>query len=371
MMFVKKFEMKWCVLVLSVVLLLSGQILAAETTQYYKMISAVEYAGNGQFRNQTEMLFSIDKQSLSEDKVQYVLSANNFDKQLSFVIDNKTQHMSATGEDLAFLGKVTNQCAKSLRKVTSDNIGKTWKQSFNLSSLGDSLPSELNFTMTATHVQKDSLGDMIAVRALSEPFFVKTGRTLVNSRINVVYLFDSKIEDIYLSISVFEATVNVNGSKEILRHELVTYKTDEAGQPVDLSDIGADFVKFVGKVGLTGNSLKVQKQAPLPQWARSEALQAAQVANVYAATACEGALNPVATVFVPAAQVMELQAKNELIVADAQLAQGDAATQNVFQKIEANWGWNIETIGVVAGATVGTIAVAGGFSSSSSSRSPN
>lgn len=377
MMFMKKFETRWLVLLACVTLLIAGNAwaLGSESTQHYKMISAVEYAGDGQFRNQVETLVAVQRQSLTDDKVQYLLSANNLDKQLSFVIDNKTQHMSAKGEDLAFLGKVTNLCAKTLRKVTADSAGTTWKQSFNLSALGNSLPAQLNFTMTAMHLQKDSLGQMIAVRALSEPFAVKSGSDIVNSRVNAVYLFDSKMEDIYLSISVFEATVNKNGAKEVLRHELATYKTDSAGVPVDLSGLGQNFQKFAEKVGLTSDSIKIQKQAQLPMWAREQAVNTAQVANVYAASACEGALNPVATIYVPAAQVVELQTSNIQSLADAQLADaatGEVAKQNVFQQIQSNWGWNWQTVGVVGGATVGTVAIAGGFSGGgSSSRSPS
>ena len=109
--------------------------------------------------------------------------------------------------------------------MTKDNVGKTWKQSINLSSFGDSLPGELRFTLTAIELNTDVFGEMIAVKALSEPFFIKAGGGSVRSTINTVYLFDPKIEELYLSVSVFEATKDVD-SKKTLRHEVATYRTD-------------------------------------------------------------------------------------------------------------------------------------------------
>jgi len=152
-----------------------------------------------------------------------------------------------------------------------------------------------------------SLLEMIAVRALSEPFFVKTGKGSIRSQINAIYLFDPRIEDVYLSISVFEGATDVNGYKEVLRHEVATYKTDSTGKSVDLNGLGRDFEKFVRKVGLSRKAVEIEKESPLPQWAQSEGLTAAQVANICAAMACEGAPNPVRTVCIPAAQTIGAQ----------------------------------------------------------------
>jgi len=121
----------------------------------------------------------------------------------------------------------------------------------------------------------EAFNDMIAVRALSEPFIVKaakeegTGVGGLRSRINAVYLFDPEIDDVYLSISAFEATTNINGFKETLRHEVATYKTDAAGASVAMTALGKKFEKLARKMGLTKKSLKVVKESPLPQWARS------------------------------------------------------------------------------------------------------
>jgi len=297
-----------------------------ESVQHFKMLSDVEYTGKSQFKNLVEVLFTVRKQPLSDDNVQYFISTNGFDlvgddpnsgqqfsfKELSFVINRKTRQLSETSKDLAFLEKVSNQCVRSIKEVTNKNVGKTWKQSFDLSPLGNSLPSEVKLTLTAVKLKTKVFGEMILVRALSEPFVIKTTKTSsdtgsIQSRINAVYLFDPRIEEIYLSISVFEATTTINGFKERFRHELATYKSDAAGVPADLSGLDKSFEKLVRKVGLTRKSLKVVEESPLPQWARSEGLGAAQLANICAAVACEGALNPVTTICIPAGRTVALQ----------------------------------------------------------------
>ncbi|MHC4119336.1 MAG: hypothetical protein ACYSWO_17710, partial [Planctomycetota bacterium] len=94
----------------------------------------------------------------------------------------------------------------------------------------------------------------------------------------------ASFEDVFLSASVFAATTNANGYGEKLKHTVTTWKVDAAGQPVNFSDLrdNKEFEKFTSKLGLT-RSLKVAKAAPLPQWARSEGVRAAQVANACAA----------------------------------------------------------------------------------------
>ena len=381
---------------LSVVLSLSFSkaVLAAESegVEHFKVLSTIEYAGKGQFRNQAETLFTVRKQSLLDDKVRYFLSTNDFDvvgnnpnsgqqlssKELAFVIDGKTRRLSETGADLALLEKVNNQCVGSLKKVTRENIGKTWKQSFNLSSLGDALPGELKFTLTAIQVKTKVFGEMIAVRALSEPFVVKTtkqsgGIEPVKSRIGAVYLFDPEIEDIYLSISVFEATTNINGSKEKLRCELATYKTDAAGVPVDLSGLGKNFEKFVRDLGLARKSLKVANESSFPQWARSEGLGVAQVANVCAAVACEGDLNPVIPVCIAAARTVELQSIGKSTTVGELGTVSGLLAKSVpgVGKIAAGptiLGMPLATAGIVLGGGTATAVAVGTSGSSESSR---
>jgi len=65
-------------------------------------------------------------------------------------------------------------------------------------------------------------------------------------------------------------------------------------------------------VGLSRNSVKVVEESPLPQWAQSEGLVAAQVTNICAAMACEGAPNPVLTVCIPAARIVGAQSLGQI-----------------------------------------------------------
>ena len=300
----------------------------SENVQHYKMLSTVECTGPGQFRNQVEALLTVKKEFLSDDKVQYLISSGDLNLaegslnpgeqpsagELSFVIDKKTKHLSAGSKDLELLEKINNQCVGSLKKVTKNNIGKTWKQSFTMPFINHLIPGELNLTLTAIQLKTKVFGEMIAVRALSEPFIIKAanakgGKDGVRAKIGAVYLFNPGMDDIYMSISVFEAETN---SKEKLRHEVATYKTDATGKSVDLSGLGTVFEKLVRKIGLTTNVPKVTKESPLPQWAQYEGLGAAQVANICAATACEGAPNPVATIYIPAARTVAMQSLGRL-----------------------------------------------------------
>jgi len=301
------------------------------SVQQYKMQSVLEYSGKTQFRNKAETVFTAKKQLLSDGKARYVVSADDAvssQKELSFVIDQKTQHLSGVDKDLVLMEKVTNQCLRSLARVTESNVGTTWKQAFDLSSVGNSLPGELKFTLTAIPLETESYGKLIAVRALSEPFFVKTGGRAVQCRINCAYVFDSDFEDIFLSASVFRGATNANGYGERLKHTVTTWKVDAAGQPASFSELGKDkdFEKLVSKLGLT-SSLTVVKAAPLPQWARTEGVRAAQVANLCAAVSCEGALNPVATIYLPVASTVGLQSMSKSVTASALVVAGGAEGQ--------------------------------------------
>src|SRR4030042_1739856 len=127
---------------------------ASGSLQYYKMISTVEFSGKGQYRNAVETLLAVKKEILSDNQVRYSLSARDYD----------------------------------------------------ISGSGASVPGVISFvvdpqTKKITDGDKD-LGEMIAVRALSEPFAVKTmkadGKTgSISSRINSIYLFDSQISEVY------------------------------------------------------------------------------------------------------------------------------------------------------------------------------
>jgi hypothetical protein len=330
-----------------------------ESVQHYKMISTVEYVGQGQFRNQVEELFTVRAKELLNDKVLYFISAKDLFKEMSFVVDRGARYLSQVSENSALWAQLNNDCVKSLEKVTNANIGKTWKQTFNLSSVGEPLPAELKFTLTAILVENEILGKMIAVRALSEPFFVKFPKGTATSRINTIYLFDTGMKEIFLSVSVIESTTTMNGFVEILHHNIATCKTGAAGEPVDLKGLGKEFEKLVEKVGVT-EDLKVVKATTLPQWAKTGGLPVAQAANICSALACEGALNPVVTISMPTAKIIELQGENsELQTVNAQLA------ANAGGKV-GPWKWLVNKVGFwpaagIVGASVAVpVAAAGG-----------
>jgi hypothetical protein len=337
-----------------------------ESIQHYKMISTVEYVGQGQFTNQVEELFTVKKKTLSNDKVQYFISANDLFKEISFVVDRDTQHLSNTTEISAFWAQVNNDCVKSLKKVTSANIGKTWKQTFDLSSVGVLFPAELKLTLTAIQVENKEFGKMIAVRALSEPFFVKLSEGTATSTINTVYLFDPSFESIFLSVSVFKtAATRMNGFQETLRHEVATCKVDATGESVGLKGFGKEFEKFVAKLDVT-KGLTVVKATTLPEWAQTTGLQVAQAAHICSALSCEGALNPVATITMPVARVVELQ--------KIPAKTGETVAANAAGGTGGPWKWLVDKVGFwpavgIVGIGVGgvtAIAVGGGGGSSSS-----
>jgi len=392
---------RFCLLIALIMVLFlpfakSGLAAEGESTQHYKMLSSLEYSGEGQFRNQVETILTVKKQFLSDERVRYFISSNNFDllngnqdaeqssfSELSFVIDEQTGRLSgSSGEDISFLEKVNNQCIKSLQKITKDNIGKTWKQSFSMPFLEHLFTGELKMTLTAIQLKTEVFGEVIGVRALSEPFVVKaTGAEGkagdIKSRINAVYLFDPEIENVYLSISVFEATTNINGSSEKLRHEVATYMTDSSGASVNLNGLGKGFEKFVKKVGLSSKPMKVTKEASLPQWAQYEGLAAGQVSNVCAGLACEGAPNPVAPLCIPTARTVALQSRGALISFGRMGTISGTLATNVTglggMKIAAGpliMGVSPATAGLVAGGGTAAAVGAGGGGGGGSSRSP-
>lgn len=366
--------------------------------EHYKMLSTVEYTGQGQFKHQVETMLTVEKEYLSENNVRYSISSNNFDisnsnsnteqgtNELTFILNGKTKRLSAGGRNVALLEKVHNYCENSLQKITKQNVGKTWKQSFDLSSFDYSLPKNLSFTLTAIEENTETFGKMIAVRAISEPFVIRVvkaqeGLKDVKSKIRAAYLFDQDIEEVYLSISVFEASGNIETSNEKLRHEVATYKTNSKGAAVNLEGLSKDFEKFIRKVGLTNKNVEVVKEASLPRWAQAEGLRAAQVCNVCAATSCEGAPNPVVTICLPAARTVALQSFGRIVSVRQMGSIGTALAKNVpamsGMKIAMAPAWaglglgSASHVTALAGATAGGIAIAENNSNGgSSNRSP-
>ncbi len=370
------------IIILSLVLLLFGAIASAsesEDVQHYKMLSAIEYMGKGQFSNQSETFYSVTKEPLSGSSVRYIISTNAPDTEegadssgISFVVDKKSGRISEAGTDFSLLERVNNHCIRFLKQSVEKNIGKTWKQNFTLSSIDARLPRTLKLTMTAIGLDTKLFGNMVAVRGLSEPFSFEAGaqKGPVKGRINAVYLFDKQIENVYISVAVFEAETNINGFEEKLRHEIATYKTDTAGQSVDLSGLGPEFEKLVGKVGLATRNVKIEKESRLPQWIQNEGLYVAQVSNMCAAMACEGAVNPVAAMYLPAAHAIAQHSLGTLPAVVPAGTIGSLLTQSVpgiagmkIAVAPAFLGVGVGTAGAVAGGAVGTVAVAGGFDS--------
>jgi hypothetical protein len=368
------------------------------SVEHQKILSTIKYTGDGQFKHQVETLLTIEKEPLSGERTKYSISSQDFsfsqtndDQQpssnyITFIVDGKSGRIADSDENLTLLEKVNNNCLSSLTQVTKQNIGKTWKQSFDLSSFDHSLPNNLTFTMTAINVNTNQYGRLTAVRALSEPFVVsvlnKEGKVKeIKSRMRAAYLFDSEINEIYLSMSVFEAATDINSKNEKLLHEVATYKTDANGVAVDLDGLGKDFEGFVRKVGLTSHDLKIEKETRLPQWAQSEGLRADQMSNICAAATCEGALNPVTTITIPAARIAALQSAGNIASAQqittisAVLAKDVPALGGMKIAVSPAWaGYKLLTAGNVtalAGATAGGIAIVeNNTDDSSSARSP-
>jgi hypothetical protein len=311
----------------AVICLLSGGktcLAADESVQYYKMLTTLEYSGKTQFRNQAELFFTVKKQFLSDDKTLYFLTAKDISStklesplNMSFFIDSKTHYLSADNGDLAFIEKLTNYCVDEIKSVAKNSVEKSWQQSFNLSPIDKSFSSSLGFGLNATKFKTQNFGEVIAVRAISKPFTIatsdgKNGMGDVQGTLNALYLFDPKIENVYMSIAVFEATTKVNGSKEVLRYELATYQTDADGTSINLTGLGKEFESYARKVGLTTEAVKMEKLSVLPQWVRSDGFRVIQASNICAAIACEGALNPVATLYIPAARTITMQGASTL-----------------------------------------------------------
>ena len=246
------------------------------SVEHQKMLSTIRYTGDGQFKHQVETLLTIEKEPLSGERTRYSISSKDFSffqpegsrepvtNYITFIVDEKTGRLSNSEGSLTMLEKANNLCVSSIEEVTKENVGKTWKQSFDLSSFDYSLPKNLTFTMTAINVNTEKYGKMTAVRALSEPFVVSVlnseGKVKeVKSRIRAAYLFDSEIDEIYLSMSVFDGAADIDSKNEKLKYEVATYKTDAEGIAVDLNGLGKDFESFVRKVGLTSQDLEIKK----------------------------------------------------------------------------------------------------------------
>ncbi len=353
-----------------------------ETGGYsFKMISTIEYSGKGQYRSQTENTYTVRKENQPNDVVNYTISSKSDDiaaeykdrvpKEMVFSVDKNTRQMLSQNPELSSLETINNQCIKNFKKITKQDIGKSWEQTFSLSAPGYELPEQINFSLNAAGF-KTNENEMIAVRALSEPFTVNisgpNGKTgTVKCKINAVYLFDTDVEEIYLSVSVFDATTKMNGYDEHLRNEVATYRFDKEGNPVNLSGISKDFEKLIRKLGLRRDELKVTQKVELPQWIKSLLVNTVEASNICAATACEGALNPVITVCAATCHTLQRHSAAYLSTTGTAFTISKVLVQTIpgigSMKIAvapAIIGMSAGNIGVVAGATAGGVAIAGG-----------
>jgi hypothetical protein len=356
----------------------------AEGTDNFKMVSTIEYSGKGQFRSQAETLFTVEREELNDDMVNYTITPQGIDTAadetqgswpgvLSFLVDRNTGGVLTDNDALELLENVNNQCVQSITKQSRENIGKTWNQSFSIRAGYYPFPEELTFDMKAIEQTTHTQGNIIAVRALSKPFTLnatndKGEAGTIKCKIGTVYLFDSQMKTIYLSVSVFEATTKMNGHNELLRHEVATYKVNSQGTSVDLSGLNKEFAKLIRKVGLHTKELKVTNEVPLPRWARSEAVKAAQSANICAATACEGAFNPVITVCAASNNMIELQSWGKVeseddkgaIVVSKELSRTVPGISDMkIAMAPAFLGIGLGKAGAIAGGTIGIVAIAG------------
>ncbi len=240
---------------------------------------------------------------------------------------NSKRYMSGVDADLTHLQTMNNECIKTINDTAPNEVGKTWTARFNLGIFNHySLPNELKFTVTSIKVPTDELGDFTAVRAISDPFLVKAaaqteGYGFVKCKIACVYLFDpySEItgeEDIYVSAMVFLAATKMDGMTQQYRYEFGTYKTDANAASADMNGLGFELEDFVREIQLIPQPIEVEKPCGLPMWAKSEVANAAQLASACGAVACEqNIVNPVASIYLAAARVYQLQDECLLIPA--------------------------------------------------------
>ena len=348
----------------------------------FKVISTIEYSGKGQYRSQAENIYTVRKQKLADNMVGYrvLSSGDNIPAEyraqaageMGFTIDNTTHRIMSENPQLSLLEVVNNECVKNLKKISSETIGKSWEQQFELSVLGSRFPKQIKLSLNAIGLTANQ-NQMIAVKAVSDLFTVNVitpqGKNEpVKCRISSVYLFDSTVEGVLLSVSAFDATTKMNGYDEQLHNEAATYKLTENGKPIDLGGISKDFEKMLGKMGLKRDELKVTKKTTLPQWIRNNLMSVIEASNITAATACEGALNPVLPICAATAQTFGLQSAGVLVSSGAAISVSKALIQAVpgisGMKIAmapaAIMGLSPTTAGAIAGATAGGVAIAGG-----------
>lgn len=354
-----------CRLVLFVVVFSPGvfasqpEASTSQDAEHYTIVSRILYTGEGQYANGIERQVTVNKEPLAGSNYQYVISGSEGFDEISFTIDKQAREMSRYSDNAQLWALVNNKCMETLVNVTKENIGKTWQQRFDLRPVVKNMTT-LEMTLAAIEIEHETLGKLIAVRSISSPFVVDIAGGTALSRINSVYLFDSEIEHVYLGFSVFESATTANGLEEVLRHEIVTYRTDSNGNAVNLKGLGETFDRFIAHVGID-KEFEVKQPVDLPQWARTDGLKASQISNISSSLACEGNMNPVISLAVSSAQLALAQVEGTPSPA--------AGPGNPWTALVNKVGI-VPAVGIVGGAIAIPIAVSNSGGGSSKSVSP-
>lgn len=318
------------------------QVSADQSVDHFKLVSTVEYIAergkeSRQYRHQSEPWFTVERSDGNSVQGRYRVFTNDLrfmnnntpeglvnPGQIDYSLTDK-RYMSGVDDDLIHLQKINNEAIRSLNGKAVNDIGKTWTHRFNLKIFNHySLPDELKFSITSLKVPTKHLGNLIAVRAISDEFLVKAaaqsdGYGYVRCKTASVYLFDPNVpygssEEVYVSATVFVAATKMDDMDQQYRYEFGTYKTDANGTPVDLEGLDFNFEDFVRKIKLSPYPIEVKQPSGLPFWAQSEVVNAAQIASACSAVVCEQSMvNPVSSRYLAAARVYGLQGECCLI----------------------------------------------------------
>jgi hypothetical protein len=317
---------------------------ARQNIDYFHLISTVEYTAKQdkekrQYRHQMESCFAVTSWPTSARQKHYRVSTDQLKMKNDYVYKEykdisqinydltDQRYMTAVDTDLQYLKKMNNQCIDTLKDKDIKGPNKTWTCRFNLGIFNHySLPDELKFTVSSIKVPTKKLGDLVAVRAISDPFMVKVVGQVENygyvkCQVASVYLFNPYVldrngEDLYVSTTAFVASTKMDDMTQEYRYEFGTYKTDVNGTPVDINGLDYVFEGFVKKIKLTPQPIEVNKPTGMPFWAKSEIVNAAQLASTCSAVACEQTIvNPVSSIYLAAARIYQLQDDHLLIPA--------------------------------------------------------
>jgi hypothetical protein len=112
---------------------------------------------------------------------------------------------------------------------------------------------------------------------------------------------------VQLSATKFMAATKMDGMTQRYCYEFGTYKTDINNTPIDLNGLDYVFEGFTQKIELTTEPLEVNQPTEMPFWARSEIVNAAQIASTCSAVTCEQTIvNLVASIYLAAAETTKV-----------------------------------------------------------------